>query len=203
MRACTFHWIQRWERASRSRPNSLVLLFSVRDHRLPRADRPALAGTLGPSGCGPAAQLQPECALSLLEPAERLAGDLVVAVLLQVPAGRCVFERSVGIGDGAAFPVLLDPLDGLPVGTMFPGLPCWRSRSRPLCCAGEPVRSAVGCRAMRRGGPTTGGCSPTASGRSTAALRRGSSGGTGTSPVPRALDFDARPGFPGYDKRWH
>jgi hypothetical protein len=131
MRNCTFHWIQRWERASRSRPNSLVLLSSVRDHRLPRADRPALAGTLGPSCCGPAARLQPEGALPLPEPAERLAGDPVVAVLLQVPAGRFVFERSVGVGDGAAFPVLLDPLDGLPVGTMFPGLPCWRSRSRP------------------------------------------------------------------------
>jgi hypothetical protein len=59
----------------------------------------------------------------LPEPAEWLAGDPVVAVLLQVPAGLFVFERSVGVGDGAAFPVLLDPLDGLPVGTMFRACP--------------------------------------------------------------------------------
>ena len=144
MRNCTFHWIQHWERASRSRPNSLVLLSSVRDHRLPRADRPALAGTLGPSCCGSAARLQPEGALPLLEPTERLAGDPVVAVLLQVPAGRHHVS----------------------------GLALLAVSVEALCCAGEPLRSAVGCWAMRRGGPTTGGCSPTASGCSTAALRR-------------------------------
>jgi regulator of RNase E activity RraA len=43
--------------------------------------------------CG--AELQPEGALSLLEPVERLAGDPVVAAPLQVPAPRFGAERSV------------------------------------------------------------------------------------------------------------
>jgi len=64
--------------------------------------------------CG--AKLQPEDALSLPEPVEPLAGDLVVAAPLPIPADRFGAERSVGVGDCAAFPVLLDPLDGLPIG---------------------------------------------------------------------------------------
>jgi hypothetical protein len=50
----------------------------------------------------------------LLEPVERLAGDPVVAVPLQIPAGRFRTERSAGVGDDTTFPVLLDLLDDLP-----------------------------------------------------------------------------------------
>jgi hypothetical protein len=77
-----------------------------------------LAGTLGPSRAGLRREAQREGALPLLEPVERLAGGPVVAVPLQIPAGRFGAERSAGVGDDAAFPVLLDPLDGLPAGRL-------------------------------------------------------------------------------------
>jgi hypothetical protein len=73
---------------------------------------------LGPSRAGLRREAQREGALPLLEPVERLAGGPVVAVPLQVPAGRFGAERSAGVGDDAAFPVLLDLLDGLPAGRL-------------------------------------------------------------------------------------
>jgi hypothetical protein len=117
--ACShFHWVQRWERASCSRPNSPVLLFSARDHRPPRGNRPVLAGTKGLSRVGLRREPQPEGAPSLLEPAERRTGNPTVAAPLQVPAGRFRTERSSEVGDDAALPVLPDPLDGLPASTL-------------------------------------------------------------------------------------
>jgi hypothetical protein len=50
----------------------------------------------------------------LLEPVERLTGDPVVRRHNRSPVGRFVAERSAGVDDDAALPVLLDPLEGLP-----------------------------------------------------------------------------------------
>jgi hypothetical protein len=132
MRCLHLHRVQRQERASRSRPNPL---FSSSP-----PGTTACLGSIVPSWPGPwahpvrvcGAKLQPEDALSLPEPAERLAGDPVVTAPLPIPADRFGAERSVGVGDSAAFPVLLDPLDGLPIGPLTldamkeRGLRSWR-----------------------------------------------------------------------------
>jgi len=56
---------------------------------------------MGPSRAGLRRGAQPESALPLLEPVERLAGDPVVAAPLQVPAGRFRTEQPAGAGDDA------------------------------------------------------------------------------------------------------
>jgi hypothetical protein len=73
-----------------------------------------LAWTIGPSRAGQQREAQPEGALPSLEPVEHLADDPMVATPLQVPASRFSTERSAGVGDDTAFPVLLDLLDDLP-----------------------------------------------------------------------------------------
>jgi hypothetical protein len=107
MRACAFHWVQRWERAPQPHefPCSYLLPSGAptaqgRSSRLGRDFWPPSVRSCG-------AELQPESALPLPEPVEPLAGDPVAAAL-QVPSGPMGAEPSAGVGEGAAFLVLLD-----------------------------------------------------------------------------------------------
>lgn len=82
--ARTFHWVQRWERAPAAAQSPFFSSFSL--------GATARLGTIVPSWTGPRAypvrvcdaELQPEGALPLLEPADLLAGDPVVAAPLQL-----------------------------------------------------------------------------------------------------------------------
>jgi hypothetical protein len=82
----------------------------------------------------------------LLEPAEHLAGDPMVAAPLQVPVGRFRTERSAGVGDDAALPVLLDPLNGLPASTLT------LDGGRPLAELAQPCGPLKLDRSARRPG---------------------------------------------------
>ena len=105
MRARACHWVQRWERAPAA---TRIPLFSSSP-----LGTTARLGTIVPSWPGPrahpvrvcGAKPQPQGALSVLDPVERLAGDPVVAAPLQacmwVGCGRL---RAVRGGDRADGP---------------------------------------------------------------------------------------------------
>ena len=128
MRARACHWVQRWERAPAA---TRIPLFSSSP-----PGTTARLGTIVPSWPGPrahpvrvcGAKPQPQGALSVLDPVERLAGDPVAAAPLQacmwVGCGRL---RAVRGGDRADGP---DPALGRLVNSWWCRFLAGRSRLR-------------------------------------------------------------------------